>query len=268
MMRCRLGPCALLLLAACLPDETRTPPGTLVIEAAAVQLTNDAVETDDGWSLTLERVYASIGRVELEGDDCEAYSDARYTRLLDFGSSEPQRVSLLYGLGACSVAFALSEPRYNTQLGAGVPANIEHEFRTPGDDGEGTGGVSLSVSGKAIQGTQTVSFVWRFRGPVSFNHCRSSDSDGVVALASGAQQVLRVELDALQLFRSDTGQLHFAAFAAADAQASSPDGSVSFDELRSTGQPSLLDDLYHVRLPRIAAMAGVPCAGSLEAELR
>lgn len=264
MMRSRLGPCTLLVLTACLPAETRTKPGMLVIEAAAARPVNEAVQTDDGWSLTVAHVYASVGRVELLGEDCEAYSEAGYTRLLDLSSTEPQRVSLLYGLGVCSPAFALSGPRWNTRLGYGVPASIEREFRTPGDDGEGAGGISLYVSGKATRDAHAVHFAWPFRAVIAFNDCRLPDSEGTLTLASGAQHVLLVELDALQLFRSDEGELLFAAFAAADAQSPAPDGSITLEELAGGGEPSLLTDLYRKRLLRTAALAGSSCAGQVE----
>lgn len=264
MMRSRLGACSLLVLTACLPAESRTPPGALVFEAAAAWPVNEAVQTDDGWSLTLERVYANIGGVELAGDDCEAYSDARYTRLLDLGSTEPQRVSLLYGLGVCSPAFALSGPRWNTRLGHGVLASIEQEFRTPGDDGEGAGGISLYIVGKATRDARAVHFAWPFRARISFEDCQLPDFERTLTLASGAQHVLLVELDALQVFRNDEGQILFAAFAAADAQSPAPDSSVTFDELAGTGEPSLLNDLYRKRLPRTATFAGSSCAGHFE----
>lgn len=264
MMRSRLGSCTLLVLTACLPAETRTPPGTLVVEAAAARPVNEAVQTDDGWSLTLEQVYANIGRVELAGDDCEAYSDARYTRLLDLGRSEPQRVSLVYGLGVCSPTFVLSRPRWNTRLGQGVPASIEQAFRTPGDDGEGAGGISLYITGKATRDARAVNFAWPFRAQISFKNCQFPDSERSLMFASGAQQLLLVELDALQIFRNDEDQLLFAAFAAADAQSPTPDSSVTLDELAGTGEPSLLNELYRKRLPRVATFAGTSCAGQLE----
>jgi hypothetical protein len=236
----------------------------LVIEAAAARPVNEAVQTDDGWSLTLEQVYANIGGVELAGDDCEAYSDARYTRLLDLGSTAPQRVSLLYGLGVCSSTFALSRPRWNTRLGHGVPASIEQAFRTPGDDGEGSGGISLYITGKATRDARAVNFAWPLRAQISFEDCQLRDSERTLTLASGVQHVLLAELDAVRVFRNDEGQLLFAAFAAADAQSPTPDSSVSLDELAVTGEPSLLNDLYRKRLPRIITFAGISCAGQLE----
>jgi hypothetical protein len=236
----------------------------LVIEAAAARPVNEAVQTDDGWRLTLEQVYANIGGVELAGEDCEAYSDARYTRLLDLGSTEPQRISLLYGLGECSPTFALSRPRWNTRLGHGVPASIEQAFRTPGDDGEGAGGVSLYIIGKATRDARALNFAWPFRAQISFEDCPLPDSGRTLTLASGAQHVLLVEADALRVFRNDEGQLLFANFAAADAQSPTPDGWVTLDELAGNGEPSLLTELYRKRLPRSARFAGTSCAGQLE----
>jgi hypothetical protein len=74
-----------IVLPACLPDETRTPPGALVIEMGGKEARDVPVESADGWELKLGRVYASVGHVELTGDACEAYSEAGYSRILDLG---------------------------------------------------------------------------------------------------------------------------------------------------------------------------------------
>ena len=158
---------ALLVAAsACLPTETRAPPGTLTVSIAAPGAASESFESQDGWVVSLDRSYVSVGRVELSGNDCDAYSEAGYSRLLNLSSSEPQRVSLLYGLGSCSLSFAIGPPRWNTVLGAAVPAEVEERFRTPGSDGETEGGVSLYVAGRAQRGDAVVSFAWPLRrGP-------------------------------------------------------------------------------------------------------
>src|SRR5215207_3224818 len=138
--------------SACLPTETRAPPGLLAVSIAAPGAASESFETQDGWSVRLDRAYASVGRVELAGSDCDAYSEAGYSRLLNLSSSEPQRVSLLYGLGSCSVSFTVGPPRWNTVLGDAIPAEVEERFRTPGSDGETEGGVSLYVEGRAQRG--------------------------------------------------------------------------------------------------------------------
>ena len=47
-------------LPACLPDETRTPPGALVLEMVGRQVIHATVESDDGWEVKLSGVYVSV----------------------------------------------------------------------------------------------------------------------------------------------------------------------------------------------------------------
>lgn len=261
--------CWLLLLAGCLPNETRTPPGSLVVELVAASGSGDAALTGDGWTLTLERVLANVGRVELSGDGCEAYSEASYTRLLDLSRSEPQRVALLYGLGSCSPSFALTAPRWNTLVGEGVPEDIAERFRTPGRDGEGEGGVSLYVAGHAEQGARALRFAWLFRAQVRFQDCPNDDeTTSAFTLASGASRRLELELDARELFRNDAGRLELSALADAAERAGAGDGSLTLAELsaepKASPSQTLLHELYYTRLARLVRVAAGRCAGRTE----
>jgi hypothetical protein len=255
-------------LPACLPDETRTPPGQLVVEMVGSQATNTEVESADGWALKLGRVYASIGHVELTGDACEAYSEASYSRILDLGRAAPQRVSLSYGLGTCSFSFAIAEPRWNTIDGEGVTAEMAQRFRTPGSDGETEGGASLYLEGEGRRGDTVVRFAWTLRPYLVFSDCRRPDATSApVVLTSKADQALGLELDPLALFRDDSGELRFQPFAAADSAAPA-DGEVTLAELRAvsgaTPSETLLHDIYYSRLPRIARLSGGACRGRVE----
>jgi hypothetical protein len=241
------------VLPACLPDETRTPPGALMLEMVGKQPIDASVASADGWELQLSRVYASVGHVELTGDACEAYSEAGYSRILDLGRTEPQRVSLAYGLGNCSLAFTIAQPRWNTIVGEGVPAEVAQLFRTPGSDG---------------RGDAVVRFAWTFRPHLVFRDCgRHDETAAAVALTSKARRSLELELDALALFRDESGELRFEPFATADS-ADLADGEVTLAELRtvSGASPSetLLHELYYTRLPRIAALSDGACSGSVE----
>lgn len=259
---------ALLVAAsACLPTETRAPPGTLTVSIAAPGAASESFESQDGWVVSLDRSYVSVGRVELSGNDCDAYSEAGYSRLLNLSSSEPQRVSLLYGLGSCSLSFAIGPPRWNTVLGAAVPAEVEERFRTPGSDGETEGGVSLYVEGRAQRGDAVVSFAWPLRAQLALRDCRLIDQAPVV-LSSGAEQALELRFDALELLRDPTGALLFEPFAAADESGATPDAEVTLEELNAVpgaaSAETLFHELYYTRLPRVAGVAGGACTGRIE----
>jgi hypothetical protein len=259
---------ATFILPACLPDETRTRPGALVVEIVGNPANDVQAESVDGWALKLSRVYANVGHVELTGDTCEAYSEAGYSRILDLSGPEPQRVSLTYGLGTCSLSFTIGEPRWNTIVGDGVTAEMAERFRTPGSDGETEGGASLYLEGQGRRADSSVHFSWTFRPHLAFSDCRRQDETSApVVLTSAGHQALALELDPLVLFRDESGELRFEPFASADSGAQS-DGEVTLAELRavSGASPSetLLHELYYTRLPRIAALSAGVCRGQVE----
>jgi hypothetical protein len=257
----------LVAASACLPSETRAPPGTLTVSIAAPGASSEPFESQDGWTVSLDRTYASVGRVELAGDDCDAYSEAGYSRLLNLSGTQPQRVSLLYGLGSCSFSFAVGPPRWNTVLGDAVPAEVEERFRSPGSDGETEGGVSLYVEGRAQRGDTVVSFAWPLRAQLSLSDCRLGERAAPVVLSSGVEQALELRLDALELLRDQTGALLFEPFAAADESGATPDAELTLEELSAPGATSsetLFHELYYTRLPRIAGVAGGACTSRIE----
>jgi hypothetical protein len=255
----------LVTAGACLPTETRAPPGTLAVSITAPPSSSKWFESRDGWALSLDQTYASVGRVELAGSDCDAYSEAGYSRLLNLSRSEPQRIALLYGLGSCSFAFAVSPPRWNTVLGDAVTADVEEYFRTPGSDDETEGGVSLYVEGRARRGDTVIGFAWPLRAQLAFSDCRLGERSAAVELAAGAEQALELRLDALELLRDHTGALRFEQFAAADQ---SGDAHITLEELSAapgaTPPETLLHEVYYSRLPRVATVAGGTCTGRIE----
>jgi hypothetical protein len=239
-----------------------------VVEITGNQAIDARIESADGWVLQLRRVYAGVGHVELTGDACEAYSEAGYSRILDLGRTEPQRVSLSYGLGTCSLSFTIAEPRWNTLVGEGVATEMAQRFRTSGSDGETEGGASLYLEGQGRRGDRVVRFAWTLRPHLVFGDCRRPDETSApVVLTSTAHQALGLELDALALFRDDSGELRFEPFASADSTAP-PDGEITLTELRAvsgaTPPETLLHDVYYRRLPRIAGLAGGECRGRIE----
>lgn len=258
---------SLIVLPACLPDETRTPPGALVVEMVGSRALDAPVESADGWALSLSGVYANVGDVELTGDACEAYSEASYSRILALGRDEPQRVSLSYGLGTCSLSFTLAEPRWNTIVGDGVAAEMSQRFRTPSRDGVAEGGASLYVEGDARRGDSVLRFAWTLRSRLTFDDCHQhGETSAPVVLTSKAHQTFQLELDALALFRDDSGELRFEPFATADS-VTEADGEITLAELQAvsgaTASETLVHELYHSRLPRIGGRADGGCRGRL-----
>ena len=253
--------------SGCLPAETRARPGTLTVSVAATFDSGESFESDDGWTVSLEHTYAHVGRVELGGSECDAYSEASYSRLLDLSRDEPQRLSLLFGLGRCSFSFAVGPPRWNTVVGEAVPAEVEERFRTPGSDGETEGGVSLYIEGRAQRQDKVVRFAWPLRARLALDDCRLDEPAGPIVLSSGVEQPVELRLDTLELLRDQTGALLFDPFADAAQSAASPDDDLGLEELTSApgaGAETLFQELYYTRLRRIAGVTGGACTARVE----
>ena len=136
-------------LAACLPGDTRPPPGSALITVSPDAALSDGIAseaTEDGWAISYQRFLIGLGRVELEGDACNTYSDANYSRIFDLQSGGGQKVSEQFALGACSFRFAVANPSSESLLGAGVSDADALFMRTPGTDAyTGAGGISIYV---------------------------------------------------------------------------------------------------------------------------
>lgn len=254
---------AVLLTASplsCLPNETRAVPGALVVRSEAREPYGPSFARmgADGWSVQVDQLYVTLGGVELEGEACEAYSEATYSRVLDLTRAGPQKVSLSHGLGDCQLAFAAAGPRWNTLAGDGVPADVVDRFRTAGD-GDATSGVSVYLAGEARRDRAQVRFEWPFRVHLTYRECRVLDSANAatdLALVSGEQQQLDIEVDAFALFRAEPSaqELHFAPFAEADRDA---DGNLTLAELRLA---AILDDPLGSRLRHLLKPVNATCA--------
>jgi len=252
------------LLAAsslsCLPAETRTVPGSLVVRAAAREPYGQGADgmSADGWRLHIERLYVTLGSVALEGDACEAYTDASYSRVLDFLRTDVQKVSLSYALGDCQLAFAASAPRWNTIPGEGVPPEFIEQLRSPGE-GDDAGGISIYLAGEARREGELVRFEWPFRVQLFYRKCGLLDDAGALAdlsFASGQQRELDIEVDAFALFRAEpgSGELQFGPFAEADRDAN---GDLSLAELELA---DILEGPLGSRLQHLLALPGGRCA--------
>jgi hypothetical protein len=229
---------ALGLCSACLPAETRPPPGELTLTASADPVVLAPITTADGWSVRFERVLLSIGFLTLEkSDDCDGYAGANYGRLLDFGRSGPQRVGAVYAIGRCDVGFALAEPPSNAVLGVGVSAADLSFMREKGSDPYASDrAISFFVAGTATRGSETKTFHFELRRALIYEDCRVPDGPAPTVTLGSDQSVafdLRVRAQALLQDDLDdqVAALAFDPFARADDETGDRDGEVTLDEL-------------------------------------
>lgn len=234
---------AALVLGACLPKDTRPPPAHLRFTASPAQslASKDAITTtEDGWELTFSRVLATLGRVSLNGDSCNDYSDARYSRVLSLVGAPPfDKISESYGLGHCDFAFSILNAESDSLLGATATADDVAFLRTPGEDKyAGPSGVSVYIEGQAVRGDERKAFAWKFRGRVRFEEC-ADRVDGELVPGLELAQEAEVNVDVVlapEAVFSDSvdpslAKLRFDAIAAADDLAGDADGEVTLDEL-------------------------------------
>jgi hypothetical protein len=252
-------------LCTCLPDDTRDPPGSLVVEVSPERsLLAGAAVTADGWSLGFERFLVVLGEVRLDGDDCDVYSDAGYARIFDALRAEPQRVSVSYGLGRCTVGFGIASPAWDTLRGAGVSAGDETLLRTFGADAHSPGGgVSVHIEGFGERAGRRKRFVWSFRRFLTYEACHLSEQrpEAAVVLAGREKEEVAIVLRATPLFQRELdvdAPLYFEPFREADDRFGDGDGIVTLAELENTplaSDPasSLGKHVYVERLPRVAA---------------
>ncbi len=58
------------LVPACLPNDTRTPPGSVVVNVVSDGVAAKGIPasaTSDGWSIAFDKVLVSLGNVSLDG---------------------------------------------------------------------------------------------------------------------------------------------------------------------------------------------------------
>ncbi|MFI5298421.1 MAG: hypothetical protein ACHREM_10005 [Polyangiales bacterium] len=229
--------------SGCLPADTRPVPGSVVVNvtgsvAVAGGIPREA--TTDGWSISFDRFLITIGNASLEGDACSPYNDAGYRRVFDGSALEPQRLSILYGLGTCGFSFRVRNPDFDSLLTAGVTADDLTMLRTPGTDTYATtdSAVSVYVRGHAQKGSANKTFTWSYRQPrLRFDGCAVDATSSYVLTTINANDALTFELalHAEALFQDAldpaVARLRFAPYADADDVTGNGDGDVSLDEL-------------------------------------
>jgi hypothetical protein len=216
----------------------------------------DGFVTADGWRVTYRRFFVVLGEIELDGDDCDPYSERGYSRILDVTRVEPQRLSVAHGLGTCDFSFRVTVPRWNTILGAGVPEDVALALRTPGSDAYADEqGISVLVEGTAEQlssGAQSPSarkrFTWAFRRFIEYDDCAFTPPGGLeergVTLTASRPISIDLFVTGGALFVTGGAPpdpsspamftTAFEPFRAADDEHGDADGNVTLEELERT----------------------------------
>jgi hypothetical protein len=195
--------------------------------------------TEDGWSISYDRLLISIGDISLDGSNCSTYSQASYSRVLDMNTAGAQKVSESFALGQCDFGFGLVNPADDSLSGSGVSTSDVVFMRTAGTDKyAGPSGTSIFVQGHADRAGATKTFSWAFRQQLRFRDCRqSADPSSMhgVLLAENGAATLNLMVRGEALFQDNTdlslAKLRFDPIAAADTVSGNGDGDVSLDEL-------------------------------------
>jgi len=229
--------------SGCLPEDTRPEPGSLLTTVTGSGATREGVTTADGWSLKFRRALLLVGPMQL-GDECNKhaeYSEPGYERLLDLTYPDPQKLSIMYGIGTCDVDFKLGvgEERTDVLLGAGVSdADLAYQLTGGASPFADAGnGVALHVEGRAVQGARTEFFFWDIRQTLFFVECNAviqGQLEKGLTLKGGEARTYDLLMEIEALFRNDVSAespLRFDPFADADATLGNGDGWVTLDEL-------------------------------------
>lgn len=246
---------AFVAAGSCLPADDRPPPGSLLLTVSPSPAVHAGTVTEDGWSVSFDRVVIGIGRASL-GDGCVSYSEARYDRVLDVVQGAGQKLSILYGLGACDVRFGIAPPGSDALLGVGVTEDIKTLMRTPGADAYlPNSGITLILEGRASKSGIAKTFHWNFRQSYRYEDC-TVEVDGQpvagVDLTGNAEESYDIAIAPERLFLDDlalTAVLRFEPFAQADDTLGDGDGEVlpselakvQLDELRGTAPYGVAD---------------------------
>lgn len=222
-------------LVACLPDDTRPPPGRAVYTISAEEIAS-GVHTSDGWDISFRRFLISIGNAGSAKDECALYTDDHYLSIFDLVVLEPRRFATIYALGTCPLFLEMAPPEWDSVLGAGVDEATRDFLRAPAAGAPSEmedNGISMQIEGTARKLERTVSFAWSFRRGSFYVTCED------VELTADVEVAIEVQAIASPLFRSraddPSSELHFDQLAAADADL---DGEVTQAELEAAPAPS------------------------------
>lgn len=240
------------LASGCLPEDTRPDPAKVLADVALpADLAVSQPDPDqpdlrliefesDGWTVRVERLYASLGEVEVLADkECSEYADAPYFRILDLAQDGPQRLGQVWGFGSCKIDYTVEVPPVDAVIGAGVTEADSTFMRTARvpvstPDGPATAnGMAVWLRGSATKADVTVTFDWGFAERLQWTECRRSldnEPEPGVRLHSGETVTVNIVVDPRKLFQLDDMPL-VQLVAYADQQQGNADGVVSVSEL-------------------------------------
>jgi len=253
-------------LAGCLPVDTREPPGALHVSVRGNEaMAGGIASTADGWTIRYDRFLVTIGRTWPAGE-CDVYSDAEYDRVVDARRTQPQKLSLLYALGRCGLAFAVSAPGENTLLTAGVNEDDKAFLRQSGAPNDG---IAMHVEGSAEKGAFSKRFSWSLKRYTGYYCGLDEDVDRRFVLRENGDESATVTLRGEALFELDAelapGALRFDPFAEADDVWGDGDGEVDPIELERAPATdveaftTLRGQLDASLFPAVAALDRGPC---------
>ena len=251
---------------ACVPADTRPPPGTLTMTVSPSGALDGGVTSADGWTITFDRVLVALGNTGFS-DSCTVYGEADYDRIIDLGAGNGQKLGILHGLGQCDLRFRVAAPDDQTVLGANVTEDDRQAMRIPLTDpyelqtGSQTGaGASFDIAATATRAGVTKHFHFVYRRRVRYQRCTPdappadasiaalaqaaafSDSGAAVDLHENEEVTYDLRIEPEGLFRDDvnptSAALRFDPFAAADTNG---DGTITLDEIRAVPITTIRD---------------------------
>jgi hypothetical protein len=234
---------AFAVAAACVPADTRPPPGVLTFTVSPSPAVANGVVTADGWTIAFDRVLVAIGNEGL-GNTCTIYGEANYDRILDVTNDGGQHLGIVHGLGQCDVDFRIGAPSADAIPGPGVSEDDKTRLRTPGGDAYvPLGGIAADVALTASRDGVTKHFHLSFRQRIRYQHCSLDPDAGLPAvdLQSNTALTYDIRIEGEALLRGDldaSAPLRFDPFAAADTNG---DGTVTLEELGAVSIDSIRD---------------------------
>jgi hypothetical protein len=204
----------------CLPADTRPEPGRVYVTTDVPNELRDsrladgrlAFTTDEGWTVTLDRLMVALGGTSFDGEQCNDYSAARYRRILDMQQTGPQKVGQIYGLNDCLISFSvITPPTSDAVLGLGVTKSdndLMASALVPTSTAAGmttVQGMALHVSGSAEKDGTTIGFDWGFSDRIRFTACKrviNGQLEPKLPLVGGQTLDVNIAVDPRGLFRA------------------------------------------------------------------
>jgi hypothetical protein len=204
----------------CLPADTRPEPGRVYVTAdlpadlreSAQSDGKPSFATDDGWTITLDRLFAAVGGLGFARHDaCIEYSEADYNRILDLRQPGPQKIGQIWGLNDCLLSYSILVPDAEAVLGVGVTAedralmaNAVVPVSSPTAVTTAQG-MAFYVEGNAEKDGMLVRFKWGFSDSIDWTDCQrlfDGELEARLPLKGGETISVNITVDPRNLFRA------------------------------------------------------------------